>query len=57
MNRRITMTTIDNTSATRTDLDYAIHLITTGQKDPGFASRVQAKTERITEEIRRNTAC
>ncbi|MGP0063441.1 MAG: hypothetical protein ACLQGP_07570 [Isosphaeraceae bacterium] len=43
----------DNPSTTQTDLDYAIHLIMTGKKDPEFAARVQAETEDITEEIRR----
>ena len=38
---------------TMTDLDYAIHLMMTGQKDPEFAARVQAKGAKITEEIRR----
>jgi hypothetical protein len=40
-------------SATLTDLEYAIHVIMTGQKDPEFAARVQTETEKITEEIRR----
>jgi hypothetical protein len=35
------------------DLEYAIHLIMTGKKDPEFVARVQAETERITEEIQR----
>jgi hypothetical protein len=34
-----------------TDLEYAIHLIVTGQKDPEFAARVQAETANITERI------
>jgi len=44
---------IENESGTLTDLDYAIQLIMTGKKDPEFAARVQAETEKITEEIRR----
>jgi hypothetical protein len=47
------MPTTDNPSTAQTDLDYAIHLIMTGKKDPEFAARVQAETEDITEEIRR----
>jgi hypothetical protein len=47
------MATTDNPSGTRTDLEYAIHLILTGQKDPEFAARVQAETEKITAEIQR----
>jgi len=47
------MANIDNESSTVTDLDYAIQLIMTGKKDPEFAARVQAETEKITEEIRR----
>jgi hypothetical protein len=47
------MATTDHPSDTRTDLEYAIHLILTGRKDPEFAARVQAETEKITEEIRR----
>jgi hypothetical protein len=47
------MDTIDKRSATMTDLEYAIHLIMTGKKDPKFAARVQAETEKITEEIQR----
>ena len=47
------MATLDNPSDTRTDLEYAIHLIMTGKKDPDFAARVQAETEGITEEIRK----
>lgn len=35
-----------------TDLEYAIHLMMTGKKDPEFAARVQAKAAKITEEIR-----
>jgi len=30
---------------------YAIELILTGKKDPEFAARIQAETEKITEEI------
>jgi hypothetical protein len=45
--------TTDHPSHARTDLEYAIHLIMTGQKDPAFAARVQAETEKITEEIQR----
>lgn len=37
---------------TMTDLDYAIHLIMTGQRDPEFADRVEAETAQITEEVR-----
>ncbi len=40
-------------SAPLTDLEYAIQLILTGKKDPVFAARVQAETEKITEDIRR----
>jgi hypothetical protein len=36
-----------------TDLEYAIQLIVTGKKDPEFATRVQAETEKISEEILR----
>jgi hypothetical protein len=36
-----------------TDLDYAIQLMMTGQRDPEFAARVQAQGAKITEEIRR----
>jgi hypothetical protein len=43
----------ENPSATLTDLEYAIHLIITGEKDPEFAARVQAETKNITEEIER----
>jgi hypothetical protein len=46
------MATIDNSSETRTDLDYAIHLIMTGKQDREFAARIQAETESITEGIR-----
>ncbi len=41
----------ENAAATQTDLEYAIHLIMTGKRDPGFAARVQAETKAITEEI------
>ena len=47
------MTTTNHPSNTRTDLEYALHLIMTGQKDPAFAVRVQAKTEKIAEDIQR----
>jgi hypothetical protein len=47
------MMATDHPSDTRTDLEYAIHLIMTGQKDPAFAAHVQAETEKITEEIQR----
>jgi hypothetical protein len=47
------MATNVDSSATLTDLEYAIQLIMTGQKDPAFAARVQGETEKITEEIRR----
>jgi hypothetical protein len=47
------MATAEKQSATLTDLDYAIQLIMTGQKDPEFAARVQAETGKITEEIYR----
>ena len=36
-----------------TDLEYAIHLITSGRDDPEFAARVQAETAKITDDIRR----
>jgi hypothetical protein len=42
-----------NPSATLTDLEYAIELIVTGEKDPAFAAGVQAETKKITEEIER----
>ncbi len=48
------MANIDNEPSTLTDLDYAIQLVMTGKQDPEFAARVQAETEKITEEIRRN---
>jgi len=47
------MVTAEKPSATLTDLEYAIQLIMTGKKDPEFTARVQAETEKITEEIRR----
>jgi hypothetical protein len=47
------MASTDNSSGTPTDLEYAIRLIMTGEKDPEFTARVQAETEKITEEIRR----
>jgi hypothetical protein len=47
------MATTDEPPATLTDLEYAIQLIMTGQKDPEFAARVQMQTEKITEETRR----
>ena len=40
-------------SATLTDLECAIQLITTGKKDPESTTRVEAETEKITEGIRR----
>jgi hypothetical protein len=46
------MATAEKSSATPTDLEYAIQLIMTGKKDPAFAARVQSETEKITEEIR-----
>src|SRR5208337_670801 len=49
---RLTMATADKSSAALTDLEYAIQLIMTGKKDPEFTARVQAETEKITEEIR-----
>ena len=49
------METEHNPSASLSDLDYAIHLIMTGKKDPEFAARVQAETEQITEEIRKRS--
>jgi hypothetical protein len=46
------MATVDKPAAeSMSDLDYAIHLILTGRKDPGFVARVQKETARITEEI------
>jgi hypothetical protein len=45
------MASIEDPSATLSDLEYAIHLIMTGENDPGFAARVQAETKKITEEI------
>jgi hypothetical protein len=47
------MVSNENPSTTLTDLEYAIHLILTGKQDPGFAARIQAETEKITEEIER----
>ena len=47
------MATAEKSSATLTDLEYAIRLIMTGKKDPEFTARVQAETEMITEENRR----
>jgi hypothetical protein len=47
------MATVEKPSATLTDLEYAIQLIMTGNKDPEFSARVQAETEKVTEEIRR----
>jgi hypothetical protein len=47
------MATAEKSSATLTDLDYAIQLIMTGKKDPEFTARVQAETEKITEDIQR----
>ncbi len=43
----------ENPPSARTDLEYAIHLIITGEKDPVFAARIQAETRKITEEIQR----
>jgi hypothetical protein len=45
------MGTVEKPSAALTDLDHAIKLIMTGEQDPEFAARVQAETEKITEEI------
>jgi hypothetical protein len=46
------MATIDKTSAENmTDLDYAIHLIMTGKKDPEFEARVHAEADEIREKI------
>ena len=45
------MVSNENPSATQSDLEYAIHLIMSGENDPGFAARVQAETKVITEEI------
>ena len=47
------MATENKPSTPLTDLEYAIQLILTGKKDPEFAARVQAETEKITEDIRR----
>ena len=47
------MATNENPSVALTDLEYAIQLIMTGKKDPEFAARIQAETEKITEEIQR----
>ncbi len=47
------MASVDKPSAAQTDLEYAIQLILTGKKDPEFAARVQAETEKITDDIRR----
>jgi hypothetical protein len=51
--RRTVVATVDKPSATLTDLEYAIQLIMTGEQDPEFTARVQAETEKITEEIYR----
>ena len=45
------MATVRKPSATLTDLEYAIQLIMAGEQDPEFAARVQAETQKITEEI------
>jgi hypothetical protein len=34
------------------DLDYAIRLAMTGQRDPEFEARVRAESEKITEALR-----
>jgi hypothetical protein len=34
-----------------TDLEYAAHLLVTGAKDPDFASRIRAESERISQEV------
>jgi hypothetical protein len=47
------MATAEKPTATLTDLEYAIQLIMMGKKDPEFTARVQAETEKVTEEIRR----
>ena len=35
------------------DLEHAVQLAMTGKKDPEFEARIQAESEKITEEIRR----
>ena len=45
------MATENKPAAPLTDLEYAIQLILTGKKDPEFAARVQAETEKITPQI------
>jgi hypothetical protein len=48
------MSTVEKSpDKTMTDLDYALHLLSTGRSDPAFAARVQAETRSITEEIQR----
>ncbi|MBI3411489.1 MAG: hypothetical protein HY040_24435 [Planctomycetes bacterium] len=48
------MKTIENTmipSDALADLEYALHLQTTGQRDPGFEKRIGEQTEVIRQEI------
>ncbi len=47
------MKTDDMPAVPRSDLEYAIHLLMAGKKDPEFAARVQEETRSITEGIRR----
>ena len=47
------MATVNKPTAPLTDLEYAIHLLMTGRKDPEFSARVQAETAEISEEIQR----
>ncbi len=37
----------------RADLDYAVHLATTGERDPEFEARIRSESDRITAEIRK----
>jgi hypothetical protein len=53
MATEVPMSTAEKRPARMTDLEYAIHLMATGQSDPEFAARVQAETAKITEDVRR----
>ena len=48
------MKTVENTlipSDALADLEHAMHLQTTGQRDPGFEKRIGEQTEKIRQEI------
>jgi hypothetical protein len=51
------MKTVETSSAippeVMADLEHAVQLAMTGKKDPEFEARIQAESEKITEEIRR----